>query len=77
LIGTNWLKFPLCVSVSRDQPFKDKFLLYRFWTDDENGVCGAPTDAEVAQAQMELKDALAYLAQKAPDAMMRLILRKP
>jgi len=63
--------------VSRDQPFKDKFLLYRFWQDDDNGVGGSPTEAEEVQAQAELKDALAYLSQKAPDAMMRLILRKP
>ncbi|XP_059478208.1 rap guanine nucleotide exchange factor 4 isoform X2 [Neocloeon triangulifer] len=63
--------------VSREQPFKDKFLLYRFWQDDENGLSSTPSDVEESQAQAELKDALAYLTQKAPDAMMRLILRKP
>ncbi|KAF4532333.1 hypothetical protein B566_EDAN003636 [Ephemera danica] len=64
--------------VSQEQPFKDKLLLYRFWQDEE-GLCPPPLPGEedVAQAEDELKEALGTLSQRAPDAMMRMILRKP
>ncbi|KAG8222436.1 hypothetical protein J437_LFUL008434, partial [Ladona fulva] len=74
--------------VNHEQPFKDKFLFYRFWqdADDSRGTTGGwdgegsgwfPTEEDVAEAEEECVEALAILAQRAPDAAMRLILRKP
>ncbi|XP_071445766.1 rap guanine nucleotide exchange factor 4 [Hetaerina americana] len=77
--------------VTQEQPFKDKFLFYRFWQDAESsssssnhgkawegeGCDWMPTNEDVAEAEEECVEALAVLAQRAPDAAMRLILRKP
>ena len=66
-----------CVcAVCREHQFTDKYLFYRF-TEDDQGVGVAPSQAQRKEAEEELADALRNLAQIGPDAMMRLILRKP
>jgi hypothetical protein len=62
--------------VTGEHPFRDKALLYRFWQ-DEDGVTGLPSQDEVVQAEDRLNASLNTLAQKGPDAVMRMILRKP
>lgn len=56
--------------------FKDKCLLYQFWQDEE-GTVKLPTANDVAEAEQCLPECLAMLAKRAPDATLRLILRKP
>ncbi|RWS06253.1 rap guanine nucleotide exchange factor 4-like protein, partial [Dinothrombium tinctorium] len=68
----------LC-SVSNECQFLDKYVFYRFWFDGE-GIQkppAFPTDDERRIAENELHQSLAILYQLAPDAMFRLILRKP
>ena len=60
----------------REHQFKDKFLFYRFH-DDDQGVGIVPTHADRKDSEEELVDVLSLLAQIGPDAMMRMILRKP
>lgn len=60
-----------------EQPFKDKFLFYRFWQDEDGVGTSLPTEEDVSEAEDELNEAVATLAQRGPDAMMRMILRKP
>ncbi|XP_033639246.1 rap guanine nucleotide exchange factor 4-like isoform X4 [Asterias rubens] len=62
--------------VCREHPFKDKYLFYRF-RDDDMGIGSQPGNAEKKEAEDEFQDTLVILAQIGPDAMMRMILRKP
>lgn len=62
--------------VSGEQPFKDKCFLYRFWQDEE-GASALPTSEDVQTAEEQLQESLGTLINRAPDAMLRLILRKP
>ncbi|XP_038078021.1 rap guanine nucleotide exchange factor 4-like isoform X2 [Patiria miniata] len=62
--------------VCREHPFKDKYLFYRF-RDDDMGIGSQPGNAEKKEAEDEFQDTLVVLAQIGPDAMMRMILRKP
>lgn len=62
--------------VAREQPFKDKCFLYRFWQDEE-GATALPTLEDVATAEEQLQDCLSTLTHRGPDAVMRMILRKP
>ncbi|XP_066979816.1 rap guanine nucleotide exchange factor 4 isoform X3 [Macrobrachium rosenbergii] len=66
--------------VAGEQPFRDKYLFYRF-LEDSAAAPGTPpvlpTAAEKREAEDRLTSILAFLQQRAPDAMLRLILRKP
>ena len=64
--------YPVC----REQPFKDKYIFYRF-RDDDMGVGSSPTTTSRKEAEDEFQETLAMLSQIGPDAMMRMILRKP
>ena len=70
------LLYPLPFSVCREHPFKNKYLFYRF-RDDDMGIGSQPGNAEKKEAEDEFQDTLVILAQIGPDAMMRMILRKP
>ena len=63
--------------VTREHPFRDKYLFYRFR--DDVDVMGSmnPTSSERREAESRLPSALAILQRRAPDALIRLILRKP
>ena len=60
----------------REHQFKDKYLFYRFH-DDDQGVGIIPTHTDKKECEDQLQDTLNALAQIGPDAMMRMILRKP
>ncbi|KAF0309787.1 Rap guanine nucleotide exchange factor 4 [Amphibalanus amphitrite] len=64
-------------TMTREHPFRDKYLFYRFR--DDVDVMGSmnPTSSERRQAEARLPSALATLQRRAPDALIRLILRKP
>ncbi|XP_072028678.1 rap guanine nucleotide exchange factor 4-like isoform X2 [Amphiura filiformis] len=62
--------------VCREQPFNDKYVFYRF-RDDDMGVGSCPTTTSRKEAEDEFQETLAMLSQLGPDAMMRMILRKP
>ncbi|KAK4289884.1 hypothetical protein Pmani_037176, partial [Petrolisthes manimaculis] len=66
--------------VTGEQPFRDKYLFYRFLT-DASAVPGvtpsAPSQCERRDADERLTPILAFLQQRAPDAMLRMILRRP
>ncbi|KAJ4445394.1 hypothetical protein ANN_07199 [Periplaneta americana] len=62
--------------VTGEHPFRDKALLYRFWQDEE-GATDLPSDDDIVRAEDQLNASLSTLAQKGPDAAMRMILRKP
>ncbi|KDR12164.1 Rap guanine nucleotide exchange factor 4, partial [Zootermopsis nevadensis] len=62
--------------VTGEHPFRDKALLYRFWQDEE-GATGLPSQDELVWAEDQLNASLNTLTQKGPDAIMRMILRKP
>ncbi|KAL0268122.1 UNVERIFIED_CONTAM: hypothetical protein PYX00_010190 [Menopon gallinae] len=64
------------IHASREHVFKDKCLLYQFWQDEE-GAVKLPTAKDVAEAEECLLECLSMLAKRAPDAVLRLILRKP
>ncbi|XP_041365780.1 rap guanine nucleotide exchange factor 4-like isoform X3 [Gigantopelta aegis] len=64
------------VHVCHQHQFKDKYLFYRFSADDE-GVGVAPTAADRKDCDEMLQEAITTLAKIGPDAMMRMILRKP
>ncbi|XP_046678559.1 rap guanine nucleotide exchange factor 4 isoform X2 [Homalodisca vitripennis] len=55
--------------------FKDKCLLYQFWQDRE-GSTSIPSAQDIAEAEEHLDEALQELTRRAPDAMLRMILRK-
>jgi Rap guanine nucleotide exchange factor 4 len=65
------------ILVSQEHYFKDKYLFYRF-SGDEDGRLGKP-DGEIEQNECEeqLNDVIVTLTQVGPDAMLRMILRKP
>lgn len=63
-------------SVAREQPFKDKVFLYRFRA-DEDGSNAMPSSDDVNGANEHIKEGLASLLHRGPDATLRLILRKP
>ncbi|KAJ9588304.1 hypothetical protein L9F63_018328, partial [Diploptera punctata] len=62
--------------VTGEHPFRDKALLYRFWQ-DEDGSLEQPTENDMVQAEDQLNASIATLVQRGPDAVMRMILRKP
>ena len=64
------------LSVCHEHQFKDKYLFYRFH-DDDQGIGVTPTNIDKRESDESLQDTLSLLAQIGPDAMMRMILRKP
>ncbi|KAL5006473.1 hypothetical protein ScPMuIL_015279 [Solemya velum] len=64
------------VHVCHEHQFKDKYLFYRFREDDQ-GVGTVPTHTDKKECEEDITDILLALAQIGPDAMMRMILRKP
>jgi Rap guanine nucleotide exchange factor 4 len=65
------------ISVSQEHCFKDKYLFYRF-SGDENGVLIRPDiSADQNESDEQLNDVILTLTQVGPDAMLRMILRKP
>lgn len=70
--------------MAHEQPFKDKCFLYRFRQDEDppSGSTGSsnnspPSMEELSRAEEHVRDALAALAHRASDALLRMILRKP
>ncbi|KAK2144439.1 hypothetical protein LSH36_757g01001 [Paralvinella palmiformis] len=63
------------IHVCHEHQFKDKYLFYRFYEDDQ-GIGMIPNPAEKRACEDELPDVLNLLEQIGPDAMMRMILRK-
>ncbi|XP_054718536.1 rap guanine nucleotide exchange factor 4-like isoform X2 [Uloborus diversus] len=61
--------------VTNEHQFKDKYLFYRFREDQQES--SLPTLEDRQQADAELPETLALLLQLAPDAIFRMILRKP
>lgn len=55
--------------------FKDKCLLYHFWQDRE-GSTSTPSAQDIAEAEEHLDEGITELLHRAPDAMLRMILRK-
>lgn len=74
--GNNRAKKLIVFVVNKEQPFKDKCFLYRFWQDEE-GVTALPSLEDVSAAENHVQDSLIHLIQRGPDAMLRMILRKP
>ncbi len=71
------LLFIRFISVSQEHYFKDKYLFYRF-SGDEDGRLIRPDDSvETNECEEQLNDVILTLAQVGPDAMLRMILRKP
>ena len=66
----------ISLTVCKEHQFKDKQLFYRFHADDE-GYGTVPTTTDRKEVEEEFPEVLTVLAQKGPDAMMRMILRKP
>lgn len=66
----------ICCAVCHEHQFKDKYLFYRFTTDDQ-GTGVTPSAADRKACEEQLQDTLLMLAKIGPDAMMRMILRKP
>jgi Rap guanine nucleotide exchange factor 4 len=62
--------------VSQEHYFKDKYLFYRF-SGDEDGTLRKPTIGEQNECEEQLNDVILTLGQVGPDAMLRMILRKP
>uniref|UniRef100_A0A3B5Q8J8 Rap guanine nucleotide exchange factor 4 n=1 Tax=Xiphophorus maculatus TaxID=8083 RepID=A0A3B5Q8J8_XIPMA len=65
-----------CDAVDGETVFQDKYLFYRF-LDDEQEEALIPSEEEKRESQEELQDTLLNLSQIGPDALMRMILRKP
>ncbi|XP_050305112.1 rap guanine nucleotide exchange factor 4 isoform X3 [Anthonomus grandis grandis] len=61
--------------VSKEQPFKDKCFLYRFWQDEE-GATALPPAEDLATAEDQLLENLGTLINRGPDAYLRMVLRK-
>uniref|UniRef100_A0A8D9DTX0 Rap guanine nucleotide exchange factor 4 n=2 Tax=Cacopsylla melanoneura TaxID=428564 RepID=A0A8D9DTX0_9HEMI len=61
--------------VNGEQAFRDKCILYNFWQDKE-GSCSTATAQDIAEAEEHLEEALLALTRRAPDAILRYILRK-
>lgn len=62
-------------TVNKEQPFKDKCFLYRFKVDEESSI-GLPQPDEIAAANEHIRESITFLLHRAPDATLRMILRK-
>ncbi|ENN75507.1 hypothetical protein YQE_08056, partial [Dendroctonus ponderosae] len=70
-----WRIFNRFKRLSKEQPFKDKCFLYRFWQDEE-GATALPPSEDIATAEDQLMENLGTLVNRGPDAYLRMILRK-
>lgn len=66
----------VCLLVDQDLGFQDKYLFYRF-LDDEEEDTPLPSEEEKRESEEELPETILFLAQIGPDALLRMILRKP
>uniref|UniRef100_A0A3Q2DE78 Rap guanine nucleotide exchange factor 4 n=1 Tax=Cyprinodon variegatus TaxID=28743 RepID=A0A3Q2DE78_CYPVA len=62
--------------VDQELGFHDKYLFYRF-LDDEEQDTPLPSEEEKRESEEELPETILFLAQIGPDALLRMILRKP
>ncbi|CAF0894833.1 unnamed protein product [Didymodactylos carnosus] len=62
--------------VSQEHYFKDKYLFYRF-SGDEDGIDSQSINVDNPECEEQLHEVIMILTQVAPDAMLRMILRKP
>ncbi|XP_055722502.1 rap guanine nucleotide exchange factor 4-like isoform X2 [Salvelinus fontinalis] len=62
--------------VDQELGFQDKYLFYRF-LDDEEEHTPLPSEEEKRESEEELPDTILFLTQMGPDALLRMILRKP
>uniref|UniRef100_M4AXN8 Rap guanine nucleotide exchange factor 4b n=1 Tax=Xiphophorus maculatus TaxID=8083 RepID=M4AXN8_XIPMA len=62
--------------VDQELGFHDKYLFYRF-LDDEEEDTPLPSEEEKRESEEELPETILFLAQIGPDALLRMILRKP
>ncbi|KAK5608172.1 Rap guanine nucleotide exchange factor 4 [Crenichthys baileyi] len=62
--------------VDQELGFHDKYLFYRFLDDDEEDT-PLPSEEEKRESEEELPETILFLAQIGPDALLRMILRKP
>uniref|UniRef100_A0A8C7LHY8 Rap guanine nucleotide exchange factor 4b n=1 Tax=Oncorhynchus kisutch TaxID=8019 RepID=A0A8C7LHY8_ONCKI len=62
--------------VDQELGFQDKYLFYRF-LDDEEEDTPLPSEEEKRESEEELPETILFLAQIGPDALLRMILRKP
>nr|CAD7453222.1 unnamed protein product [Timema tahoe] len=68
----------LLKALTGEHAFRDKSLLYRFRQDAEEGGAGTlPSSEDILKAEDQLNASIAALVQRGPDAIMRMILRKP
>ena len=68
------------ITATEEQPFRDKYLFYKFLEDISAKVgenVATPSSQERRDAEERLNTVLSFLQQRAPDATLRLILRKP
>lgn len=65
------------VIVNKEQPFKDKCFLYRFRIDENGSTTISSTADDINLANEHIRDHLGILFQRGPDAILRMILRKP
>uniref|UniRef100_A0A3P8W322 Rap guanine nucleotide exchange factor 4b n=1 Tax=Cynoglossus semilaevis TaxID=244447 RepID=A0A3P8W322_CYNSE len=62
--------------VDQELGFQDKYLFYRFLDDDDEDT-PLPSEEEKRESEEELPETILFLAQIGPDALLRMILRKP
>ncbi|XP_039969265.1 rap guanine nucleotide exchange factor 4 [Bactrocera neohumeralis] len=63
--------------VNKEQPFKDKCFLYRFRVDEDGSAGSYSTTEDTNAANEYVRESLSTLFQRGPDAILRMILRKP
>ena len=68
------LSVTIITLVNEEHPFKDKYLFY-MWREDFT-ACESPSLYQKNEAEESLMETLTYLLHLAPDATLRMILRK-
>lgn len=63
--------------MNKEQPFKDKCFLYRFRVDEDSSAGSYSTTEDINAANEYVRESLSTLFQRGPDAILRMILRKP
>ncbi len=63
--------------VSQEHYFKDKYLFYRFSGDENGTLIRSDISVDQTECEEQLNDVILTLTQVGPDAMLRMILRKP
>lgn len=64
------------ILVTAEHEFKDKCFLYQFWQDRESSI-SVPSAHGITEAEEQLEEVLQELMHRAPDALLRMMLRKP